>query len=112
MFIWFRKRDNVRDGGTRGGRSRNRPALECLERRELLAGTQPYLLSGDRWSNATPITYSIAADGVTWDRKVNNLNAALDARFGRDAWQAEIDRALQTWASVADIDFVRVADSP
>ena len=74
-------------------------------------GTQPYLLSGDRWSNATPITYSIAADGVTWDRKANDLNAAMDARFAADAWQAEIARALQTWASVADIDFVRVADS-
>ena len=74
-------------------------------------GTQPYLLTGDRWSNATPITYSIAADGVTWDRKANVLNAAMDARFAADAWQDEIARALQTWASVANIDFVRVADS-
>src|SRR5829696_8184573 len=112
MFNWFRNRKNVRVGGTRAGRNRNRPAPECLERRELLAGTQPYLLSGDRWSNATPITYSIAPDGVTWDRKTNVQNAAMDARFGPDVWQDEIARALQTWASVADIDFVRVDDSP
>src|SRR3954462_10859976 len=112
MFIWFRNRKNVRDGVTRPGRSRNRPAPECLERRELLAGTQPYLLSGDRWSNETPITYSIAPDGVTWDRRANNLNAAMDARFGAGAWEDEIARALQTWASVANIDFVPVADSP
>ena len=111
MFLCFRKRENARDGGTRAGRTRRRPALECLERRELLAGTQPYVLTGDRWSNATPITYSIAADGVAWDRKANVLNAAMDARFAADAWQDEIARALQTWASVADVDFVRVADS-
>ncbi len=111
MFPWFRKRENVRDGGTRAGRTRNRPALESLERRELLAGTQPYALAGDRWSNATPITFSIAADGLTWDRNTNVLNAAMDARFAAGTWQDEIARALQTWASVADVDFVRVADS-
>ncbi len=111
MFTLVRKRENVRDGGTRAGRTRSRPALECLERRELLTGTQPYLLTGVRWSNDTPITYSIAADGVNWDRKVNVLNAAMDARFASGAWQDEIARALQTWASVANINFVRVADS-
>jgi hypothetical protein len=100
-----------RTSGSRGRRSRNRPALECLEERELLTGTQPYLLSGDRWSDAAPITYSIAADGVAWDRKANVLNAAMDARFAAEAWQGEVARALQTWASVADVDFVRVADS-
>ena len=113
MFMWFPTRENVRDGGTRVGRMRSRPAPECLERRELLtAGARPYVLTGDRWSNASPITYSIAADGVTWDRKANVLNAAMDARFAAAAWQDEIARALQTWASVADVDFVRVADSP
>ncbi len=98
--------------GSRGRRSRNRPVLESLERRELLTtGSQPYLLTGNRWSNATPITFSVAADGVTWDRKANVLNATMDARFATDAWQREVARALQTWASVADINFVRVADS-
>ena len=93
-------------GGRRAGRRWN-----AWRGASSSTGTQPYLLSGDRWSNASPITYSIAADGVTWDRKANVLNAAMDARFAADAWQDEIARALQTWASVADIDFVRVADS-
>ena len=110
-MMGFWKKADGGTSGSRGRRSRNRPVLECLEKRELLTGTQPYVLTGDLWSNASPITYSIAADGVTWDRKTNVLNAAMDARFATDAWQDEIARALQTWASVADIDFVRVADS-
>ena len=110
MMAFWNKSDG-RTSGSRGRRSRNRPVLECLEKRELLTSTQPYLLTGDRWSNATPITYSIAADGVTWDRKANVLNAAMNARFATGAWQGEIARALQTWASVANINIVRVADS-
>ncbi len=108
----FRRKAFGGAGGSRGRRSRTRPALECLEGRQLLTGPQPYALTGDRWPNATPITYSIAADGVTWDRKANVLNAAMDAGFAAGAWQDEIARALQAWAAVADVDFVRVADSP
>ena len=97
--------------GSRGRRSLTPPAPECLEGRELRTGAQPYVLAGGRWSDATAITYSIAPDGVAWDRQVNALNAAMDARFVAGAWRDEIARALQTWAAVADIDFARVADS-
>ena len=94
------------------GRRRARPGCERLEGRQLLAGDLGYVLSGTSWANPAHITYSIAPDGVFWDQATNTLNADLDARFGNASWQRELARALQTWATVANIDIVQVGDSP
>ena len=40
----------------------------------------------------------------------NVLGATLNAKLGA-SWQREVARALQTWATVANLNFVRVADA-
>src|SRR3954467_6962633 len=95
-----------------GNRSRHaaRPSVEALEARESPGGSD-YVLSGFRWANPDRITYSIAPDGVYWDRGMNDLPTMLNARFGPSAWRREVARALQTWAAVADINIVPRGDS-
>lgn len=90
-------------------RRRSRPACEDLEGRQLLA-SGGYMLSGDQWDNAERITYSIAPEGASWNGGSNILSARLDAKLGDNTWERELARALQTWASVADINVVPVAD--
>jgi Matrixin len=97
--------------------SRRRPgrrfACESLEPRELLTGLgTDYTLMGGQWNNAQTITYSIPPDGVTWDQGINNVNAVLDAEYGGTSWQGLVARALQTWASVTNLNFTQVADGP
>src|SRR5438309_2939238 len=92
------------------GRAPWRPGPERLEARELPAGSG-YVLSGFRWSNPADISFSIVPDGVPWDGGTNGLNAFMNARFGDGTWQRELARALQTWASVANINIAQVPDS-
>lgn len=98
----------VRPAALRGERRRRRPACEALEGRTLLADFQ---LSGLVWPDPSRITYSIAPDQVDWGGRANVLGSSLDARLGA-GWQREAARALQTWASVANLNIARVADSP
>jgi Matrixin len=83
-----------------------RPLCQDLEARTLL-----YAVSGLSWPDPHHITYSIVADGVSWDHGTNRLNAALNEQFGTSAWKRELARALQTWASVANIDIVSTTDA-
>lgn len=105
-----------RDGRSRTGkraRPRRRIACEALEPRELLSGLgTDYTLMGGQWDNSQTITYSFPPDGVSWGGGTNNLNATLDAQFGGTGWQALVARALQTWASVTNLNFSQVADGP
>ena len=88
-------------------------ACEGLEPRELLTGPgTDYTLMGGQWDNSRAITYSVAPDGVTWAAGVNNVNASLNAQFGGAGWQSLIARALQTWASVTNLNFSPVGDGP
>ena len=96
------------------GRGRVRPlvcSVEQLERRELLTSGTDYVLTGFTWNNPAHITYSFAPDGVFWDHGVNNIHAALDAKLGAGVWETQIERALATWESVANVDFTLVPDS-
>ncbi len=68
------------------------------------------MLSGDSWADPGKITYSFPPDGVNWDGGVNDLNASLNAEYPTGGWQRAIAEALQTWASVANINVVPVAD--
>jgi hypothetical protein len=80
--------------------------LDRLEQRELL-----YVPSGNRWANPNEISYSIVADGVSWDHGANDLNAVMNAKFGPGVWERQLARALQTWASVANINITAVPDA-
>ena len=71
-----------------------------------------YTLMGGQWNNSTPITFSIAPDGVSWDQGTNNVNAKLNAEFGGTSWQGLVAKALQTWAAVTNLNFTQVADGP
>ncbi len=92
-------------------RRRVRPLCETLEGRQLLAADPGYALSGASWANPAHITYSFAPDGVFWDHALNTLQADFSARFPNRDWHREIARALQTWATVANVNVVPVGDS-
>ncbi len=47
---------------------------------------------------------------MNWDGGANNLNASMNAWYPNGGWQRAIAEALQTWASVANINVVPVAD--
>ncbi len=92
--------------------ARGRLECEALETRQMLSTTGvDYALSGFSWSNPSKITYSLPADGVSWDQGYNNLNASLNANFGNANWKRDFARSLQTWAASANINVVAVADN-
>ena len=99
-------------GSPRTNSQRKEPRLETLESRQMLsvAGVD-YRLSGFAWTNPGRITYSVPADGTMWDVAANDINAKLTASYGGLGWKREIAKALQTWASVANINVVPVSDS-
>jgi hypothetical protein len=89
-----------------------RPQCEPLDGRALMTVVPgfDYVLSGLSWANPAKITYSVAPNGVFWDRATNDMVAQLDAKIGPDVWRRELARSLQTWASVANINIVAVND--
>lgn len=93
-------------------RSHYSPACEVLEARQLLTVVPgyDYVLSGEKWSNPSRITYSIPPDGIFWDHGINNLNSTFDAKFGAGVWERIFARALATWEAAANINIVPVAD--
>jgi hypothetical protein len=108
--IWNRAR--TAQGAPRASKLRMAPRVESLEARQMLSGTaSDYVLSGYSWSNPSHITYSFPADGTPWDGGTDNLNAAFAAQFQNASWARSIAKALQTWASIANINVVPVADS-
>ena len=108
--IWNRARKA--QGAPRASSLRKAPRCESLEVRQMLTGAPTdYVLSGYSWSNPAHITYSFPADGTPWDGGTDNLNAAFAAQFHNASWVRSIAKALQTWASVANINVVPVADS-
>lgn len=107
--------------GYRGWRSRTRtgtrtrttgrgtrPRVEALEARQLLSAG--YVLEGNSWSDPTHITFSFVPDGTSWDGGTSNLQSAFAAEFPGVNWEYQLAKALQTWASVANVNFVQVAD--
>jgi hypothetical protein len=84
-----------------------------LETRQLLAnGSGPgYVLEGNSWPDPTHLTFSFVPDGTSWDGGTSNLQGAFAAEFPGVDWEYQLAKALQTWASVANINFVQVADA-
>ena len=86
--------------------SRFRPRVENLEDRVV-----PYALSGSQWANTT-VSASFMPDGTSTDSgAASNLFAELNAIAPAGTWQNEFARALQTWASVSNLNFRLVSDS-
>jgi hypothetical protein len=86
--------------------SRFRPRVEGLEDRVV-----PYALSGSQWAS-TAVSASFMPDGTSTDSgAASNLFAELNAIAPTGTWQKEFARALQTWASVTNLNFRIVSDS-
>src|SRR5215207_8260218 len=66
---------------------------------------------GSPWSDSTHLTLSLARDGTRIAGHASNLHQALNAQFPAAVWQREMLRALQTWASVANICVGVVTDA-
>ena len=98
---------NSRAAAGRTPRRPWRPACELLECRLLMAD---FTLYGTKWPDPSHITYSLAGDGAPWDGSANVLNNGLTTALGSTAWQRDLARALQTWASSANINIVRHDD--
>jgi predicted Zn-dependent protease len=112
MLTRFWKRARTAKGGQRASSTRMEPRWDALEERQLLSGAgTDYVLSGFTWSDPSKITYSYPTDNVSWDQGLNSLNASLNADYGSAIWKREIAKALQTWASVANINVLPVSDS-
>ncbi len=108
--IWNRVGESRRP--TRAStRARAISQWDSLESRRLMtSGPTDYVLSGESWANPSKITYSFPPDGTPWDGGTNDLNAVMSADYPAGNWQRIIAEALQTWASVANINVVPVAD--
>lgn len=118
MLKRFWNRVRTAPGASRGSSARRAPRHEAsrrwdaLEARQMLtAAPTDYVLSGDSWSNPGRITYSYPLDGTAWDGGYDNLNAMMNSEFQGQGWVRQFAKALQTWASVANINVVPVADA-
>lgn len=85
-------------------RPRNLRGGEALEVRQLLA------IVGVPWQDPRHLTFSFVPDGTPIAGHESSLFEALGETADPDAWQADIARALQTWAVHGNIDFGIRAD--
>lgn len=95
------------------------PSLEHLEDRVTPAVTgfwpDPTLLTVSFVPDNTPVVTTVTPDGDGGFNEavaeVTDLFATLDAAYGdTETWQAEIRRALQTWAAQTNINFVMLEE--
>jgi len=78
--------------------------VEQLEDRILLFSVT------DGW-NDSDITYSLVPDGTEYGGTTSQMFLYFDLFTApTEVWQAEIERAMQTWADAADITITRVDD--
>lgn len=66
---------------------------------------------GVPWTDARHLTMSFAPDGTAISGNPSNLFQSLNAVAPTSVWQREVLRAVQSWASVANIDIGLVTDS-
>ena len=84
-------------------RRRNRPAFESLEARDLPATW------GIPWADPQHLTVSLAPDGTNVFGESSTLFKGLDSQLG-GRWEATILRAVETWASEANLNVGLVSD--
>ena len=85
-------------------RRRHRPAPEALEARDLPATW------GIPWADPQHLTVSFAPDGTNVFGQSSNLFGRLDGQLGAGTWEATVLRAVETWASNANINVGLVSD--
>ncbi len=78
--------------------------VETLEARALLSADSAFFGFGS-------ITASIAPDQTQVGFRSNELNQSFDSRFGQGVWQPVLERAIQRWASEAEINIGFVEDN-
>lgn len=66
---------------------------------------------GNPWPHADRLTVSFAPDGTDVAGETSRLSSALSGVGSSSVWQAEIARALQTWAAATNVNFVVVSDN-
>lgn len=86
-------------------RRRKRPVFESLEARSIPA------VFGVPWPDAGALTLSFVPDGTLVAGEKSDLAHALDRHLPSETWQAEILRAFQTWAALANLNFSVVEDN-
>jgi hypothetical protein len=82
-----------------------RLTLELLEDR-----TTPAVF-GVPWSDPTHLTLSFAPDGTQIGGQTSSLFASLDAHEPAAAWEADVARAVETWAVNTKLDVGIVPDA-
>ncbi len=86
---------------------RVRPALECLEKREVM-----YAATGDLWPHPELVTISFMPDDTNLGGVYSDLFAQFGSRFGSAAaWQNPMLKAAQTWARYTNLNFTVLADN-
>lgn len=86
-------------------RPRKLRGSEALEARQMLA------IVGVPWQDPRHLTFSFAPDGTPIAGHTSSLFEALGDDAPTATWQADIARALQTWAVAANLDFGVRSDS-
>jgi hypothetical protein len=66
---------------------------------------------GNPWPLADRITVSFAPDGTDVAGQTSRLSSALSEVGPSSVWKGEITRAIQTWASTTNVNFVVVSDN-
>ncbi|MBX7103801.1 MAG: matrixin family metalloprotease [Gemmataceae bacterium] len=66
---------------------------------------------GIPWADARHLTVSFAPDQTAISGSTSNLFQTLNSQAGTSVWQRDILRALQSWASVTNIDVGLVSDA-
>ena len=86
------------------GRRRARPGAEALEDRGLMTTW------GLPWADPQALTISFAPDGTAVAGRQSQLFQTLDSELGAGNWEGSILKAVQTWASNANINVGVVPD--
>lgn len=81
-----------------------RPRIEALEARDLPATW------GIPWADPQHLTLSFAPDGTNTFGQPSTLFRTLNGQLGSGTWETTVLKAVQTWASNANIDVGVVSD--
>src|SRR5262245_65332781 len=66
---------------------------------------------GIPWADPGHLTLSFAPDGTATQLGANSLSQVLACAGPADAWQREVLRAFQTWASYTNVNIGLVSDA-
>jgi hypothetical protein len=94
--------------------NRNEPVAMKLHRKlslEFLEGRALLATIGELWPEPGKLTLSFAPEGTQIGIFPNELFSTLGRERAAAVWQADVLRAFQSWAAVANVDFGLARDS-